>query len=225
MFGKAPITGPLSEGLKVTSWLSWLPAGWGPPCIPGGTSPLGSRHTSSTDSKFTGSEARFWHWQHLPFTSGPFLAGHFSHPIPSSKPCWALTLKGCALDSAESSAPACLAGRFPQEIPDINTFKSLGGWPGFPERGPPNSHPVGRQSLGSCCREGWALILCMENLTYLPFFFTVSSWSSDLWTLCSCFSKTTMDLPVGAEEKNPPASAGDVGLIAGLGRCHVLRST
>lgn len=144
-----------------------------------------------------GQRHQFCHWQHLLFTSGPFLAGHFSHPIPSSKACWVLPLKGCAPDSAESSAPACLAGKFPQEIPDINTFKSLGGWSGFPERGPPNSHAVGRQSLGSCCREGGVLILCMENLTYLSFFFTVSSWSSDLWTLCSCFSKTTDGLPCG----------------------------
>ena len=34
-----------------------------------------------------------------------------------------------------------------------------------------------------------------------------------------------MDFPVGAVDKNPLASAGDMGLIAGLGRCHMLRST
>ena len=103
MFGKAPITGPLSEGLKVTSWLSWLPAGWGPPCIPGGTSPLGSRHTSSTDSKFTGSEAPvlsltasafhirpFLGWPF--FTSHSFLKGLLGTPSERLCPrfCWKL---------------------------------------------------------------------------------------------------------------------------------------
>ena len=36
--------------------------------------------------------------------------------------------------------------------------------------------------------------------------------------------KYTLDFPGGAVVKNPPANAGDMGLIPGLGRSHMLRS-
>ena len=35
---------------------------------------------------------------------------------------------------------------------------------------------------------------------------------------------TTQDFPGGAVVKNPPANAGDVGLIPGPGRSHMLQS-
>ena len=36
--------------------------------------------------------------------------------------------------------------------------------------------------------------------------------------------KTVRDFPGGTVVKNPPASAGDMGSIPGLGRSHMLRS-
>ena len=167
----------------------------------------------------------FWHRQHRPFTPGPFSASRFSHPIPSSKACWALTLKGCAPDSAENSASACLAGKFPQEIPDTSTFRCLGGRSGFPEKGPPNSHPEGRQSPGSCCREDWALVLRMQSLTYLSFYSQCLLGPLTYGCSAHVSQRPQRDFPVGAVDKNPPASAGDMGLIPGLGRLHVLQST
>ena len=41
---------------------------------------------------------------------------------------------------------------------------------------------------------------------------------------CSLFSDKARDFPGGAVVKNPPANAGDTGLIAGPGRSHMPRS-
>ena len=38
-------------------------------------------------------------------------------------------------------------------------------------------------------------------------------------TICSDQSNPFMGFPNGSAVKNPPANAGDVGLISGLGRC------
>ena len=38
------------------------------------------------------------------------------------------------------------------------------------------------------------------------------------------FFKKTKDIPDGAVDKNPPANAGDIGLIPGPGRFHMLQS-
>ena len=215
MFGKAPITGLLSEaachgcqlgGGLLASLGEHRPWDAGAVAPPG---PQSQRH-------------EFWHRQHLPFTPGPSSASRFSHPIPSSKACWALTLKGCAPDSAESSASACLAGKFPQEMPDISTFRCPWGGSGFPEKGPPNSHPEGRQSPGSCCREDWALVLHMQSLTYLSFYSQCLLGPLTYGCSAHVSQRPQRDFPV---DKNPLASAGDMGLIPGLGRLHVLQST
>ena len=92
------------------------------------------------------------------------------------------------------------------------------------QKSPPNLHPEGRQSLGSCCREAWALILCMENLTDLSF--CSQCLLGPLTYGCSTHvsERPQRDFPVGAVDKNPPARAGAMGLIPGLGRFHVLLS-
>ena len=110
-------------------------------------------------------------------------------------------------------------------MPDISTFRCLGGGSGFPEKGPPNSHPEGRQSPGSCCTEDWALVLHMQSLTYLSFYSQCLLGPLTYGCSAHVSQRPQRDFPVGAVDKNPPASAGDMGLIPGLGRLHVLRST
>ena len=40
-----------------------------------------------------------------------------------------------------------------------------------------------------------------------------------------CYEKEHQDFPGGTENKNPPARAGDMGLIPGLGSFHMLQSS
>ena len=40
-----------------------------------------------------------------------------------------------------------------------------------------------------------------------------------------CYEKEHQDFPGGAEDKNLPASAGDMGSIPGLGSFHMLQSS
>ena len=44
------------------------------------------------------------------------------------------------------------------------------------------------------------------------------------WWCWSCIKKDEQDFPGGTVVKNPPANAGDMGLIPGPGRSHVLWS-